>query len=66
MDGRHAEALVQPSEFGPKLNSELGIEIGEWLVEQEGLRMPDDRAAHRDALALAAGELARLAIEEFA
>ena len=27
------------------------------------MRLPDDRAPHRDALALAAGELSRLALQ---
>src|SRR5205085_12141677 len=34
------------------------------LVHQEGLRLADDRASHRDALALASGERARLPFEE--
>ena len=33
------------------------------LVEQKYFRLPHDGAAHRDALALAAGELPRLAVE---
>ena len=42
----------------------LRVEVGQRLVEQEDLRLAHQRAAHRDALALAAGELARLAVEQ--
>ena len=45
---------------------QLGVEIGERLVEQEGLGMAHDRPPHGDALALAAGQLARLAVEQLA
>jgi hypothetical protein len=51
-------------ELGPHLDAELGVEVRQRLVEQEHLRVPDQRPAHGDALALAAGELARPAIEE--
>ena len=43
------------------LLAELEVERAERLVEQQHLRPVDDRARERDALALAAGELARLA-----
>ena len=59
-----AECLVQLLDLGPHLDAELGVEIGERLVEQEERRVADQRPAHRDPLALAAGELAGLAIEQ--
>jgi hypothetical protein len=40
------------------LHPQLGVEVRQRLVEQEHLRIADDGAAHRDALALAAGKLA--------
>ena len=46
------------------LHAQLGVEVGQRLVEQEHRRLAHDRAAHRDALALAARELARLALQE--
>ena len=46
--------------------AQLGVEVRERLVEQEDLRLADDRARERDPLALAAGELARLAVEQAA
>ena len=61
---RHAEALVQPHELRPHLDAELGVEVREGLVHQERLGMPNDRPAHRDALALAARQGARLAVEQ--
>ena len=43
--------------------AELGIEVREGLVEEEHLRVPDQRPAQGDALPLPAGELARIAVE---
>ena len=58
------EPLVQFLDFGPHLHPELGVQVRQRLVEQEYLRVADNRAAHRDSLALAAGELAGIAVEE--
>ena len=41
----------------------LASRLDKRFVEQKHLRLPHDGAAHRDALALAAGQLARLAVE---
>ena len=57
---------MEPRDLGAGLDAELGVEVGEWLVHQEHGRLPDDRATERDALALAAGQLLWLAIEELA
>ena len=46
------------------LHAELRVEVGQRLVEQEHGGLADDRAAHRDALALAAGQLPRRAREQ--
>ena len=46
------------------LHAELGVEIGERLVHEEGRRVAHDRAAHRHALPLAARQGSRLALEE--
>ena len=45
-------------------DTEGGVEVGERLVEEEDLGVADDGAADGDTLALAAGELFGLAIEE--
>ena len=48
---------MQLDELGPHMGAELGVEIGERLVEQEHLWLADQCAAERHALLLAAGEL---------
>src|SRR5205807_10369117 len=45
------------------LDAQLRVEVREGLVHEEDLRLADDRAAHGDALALAAGELLRPAMQ---
>ena len=66
IDRRGLEALVQFLDLGAHLDAKLGVEIGERLVEQENLRIAHDRPAHGDTLALAAGELARIACQQTA
>ena len=63
VDGRHAELELQRRDVGAHLDAQLRVEVRERLVHQEDARHADDRAAHRDALALAAGQLAGLALE---
>jgi hypothetical protein len=55
---------VKLADVHAHLGAQGRVEVGERLVEQEQRRPADDRAAHGDALALAAGELLREAIEE--
>ena len=57
---------MQLLELDAHLHAQLGVEVGQRLVEQEDLGVAHDGAAQRHALALAAGELARLALEQFA
>ncbi len=45
------------------LDAQLGVEVGQRLVEQEHAGLADDRPAHRHPLALAAGELPGAALE---
>ena len=61
IDRRRRHRGVQLLDLGAHLHPQLGVEVGERLVEQEHLRIAHDRPPHRHALALAAGELARLA-----
>src|SRR5690348_11351849 len=63
VDRRRLQALVQLLDLGAHLHAKLRVQIRQRLVEQEHLRVAHDRASHRDALALAAGELARVAVE---
>ncbi len=62
-DGR-LEPLVQQLDLGAHFHAQLGVQVGQRLVEQEQRRVARDRPAHRHPLALAAGELRRLAVEQ--
>ena len=64
VDERHAELLLDLLELDLELLAQLQVEGAERLVEQERPRRVDDRPRERDALALAAGELTRLAVAE--
>ena len=64
VDGGDAEPRLQLGDVGAHLHAQLRVEVGERLVHQEHARLADDRAAHRHALALAAGQLPGLALEE--
>ena len=55
---------MQPRELRAHVDAELRVEVRERLVHQEGGRLAHDRAAHRDALPLPAGEGARAALQE--
>src|SRR5690606_2091188 len=57
---------VQRLDLGAHLDAQLRIEIGQWLVEQEHRGVADQRATHGDALPLAARQLTRVAMEQFA
>ena len=63
VDGGDAEPLVQLVERRPHGHAQLGVQVGQRLVHQEGLRLADDGPAHRDPLPLAAGQRGRLALE---
>ena len=58
-----AEIAVELAHLGAHGDTQLGIEVGERLVEQEHLGLPHHGACHGDALALAAGEFTRAALE---
>ncbi len=63
VDRRRAEVAVQLGDLDPRLAAQRRVEVGQRLVEQEDLGRPHDRAADRHALALAAGELLRRALQ---
>ena len=56
---REPEGALELADLDPYLLAELGVEIGEWLVEEEQLGLDDERAGERHPLLLAARELAR-------
>ena len=55
------QLLVQPGQLGPHLDPQLGVEVGQRLVHQEGLGLADHGPADGHPLALAAGQVGRLA-----
>ncbi len=63
IDHRRRQALVQRRDLRPRADAQLGVEIGQRLVEQERGRVAHDGTADGDALLLAAGELPRPAVE---
>ena len=62
VDERHAEVALQRLQEHLHLLPQFQVKSTERLVEQEHLRLVDDRACERDTLALAARELHRLAV----
>ena len=66
VDHGGVKPLVQLDQLGAHVHAQLGVQVAERLVEQENLRVAHDGAAHGDALALAARQLFRLAVEELA
>ena len=57
---------METGDLRARLDAELGVEVGERLVHEEGGGLADDGATERDALALATGQLPRPAVEESA
>ena len=64
VDGGVAVGIVQAPHLEAHLLAQVGIEVGERLVEQQRVRLDDQRAGERDALLLAAGKLRRIALGE--
>ncbi len=62
VDRRVAIFVVQAAHLEAHLLAQIGIEIAQRLVEQQRLRLDDQRARERDPLLLAAGQLARIAV----
>ena len=58
-----AEVPLDPGDLRAHLHAQLRVEVRERLVHQERLRVADDRATHRDALPLSAGERAGLLVQ---
>ena len=57
MNEGDAETELQPTQFGSHSDAQERIERGQWLVEQQYLRLRDQRARQRDALLLPARQL---------
>ena len=61
-DGGEAELALQLADLDPHLLAQLGVEVRQRLVEEEHVGPDRERAGERDALLLAARELARQAL----
>ncbi len=64
IDEGDAGAALQALELDAHLLAQLGVEIGERLVEQQDLGLDHQAAGERDALLLAARQLVRIARRE--
>jgi hypothetical protein len=64
VDRRHADVLLEPLQLVTRARSQLGVEVGQRLVEQEHRGLVHQRPGQGHPLALAAGELAGLAAEQ--
>ncbi|KKO63297.1 hypothetical protein VM94_03048 [Janthinobacterium sp. KBS0711] len=64
VDRGGADALVQLLDFRAHFRAQQGVQVRQRFIEQEQLGLAHDGAAHGHALALAAGQGARLAVEQ--
>ena len=64
VDGRGTDAAMKTLKLFTRGGAELGVEVGERLVEKKDGRFADDGAGQSDPLPLTTGKLPRLAIEE--
>ena len=64
-DGQ-AELALQLADLDPHFLAQLGVEVRQRLVEQQHVRLEDERAGERHTLLLATGELARQTLTEVA
>ncbi len=55
---------MQPLDLDAQFRAQLGVEVGQRLVEEEHVDVAHQRPADGDALALAAGKLRGLALEQ--
>ena len=63
IDEDRAGCVENARQFGAQFLAQLVVEIGERLVEQHQVGALDQRAGHRGALLLAAGQLQRRALQ---
>jgi hypothetical protein len=64
IDHRIAQLLVQAFQFHTQVGAQLGVQVRQRLVEQEHIHIAHQRAPDRHALALAARQGARLALQQ--
>jgi hypothetical protein len=56
--------VLDARDLGPHLHPQTGVQVGKRLVHQEHARLSHDRPTHRHPLALPAGQLTRLPVEQ--
>ena len=59
VDRGDAQAALEAADLPPGVDPQLGVEIGQGLVEEQHLGLDDDGPGQRDALLLAPGDLVR-------
>ena len=64
VDGGELELALQPLELEAHAVAQLGIEIGQRLIQQQQLRLHHQRAREREPLLLAARELGGVAVHQ--
>ena len=62
IDEGDAGAALQLLQLDAHVLAQLGVEVGQRLVEQQDSRLDHEAARQRDALLLAAGQLVRIAL----
>ena len=60
--GGDAQLALHLADRAPQLLADLGVQCPEGLIQQQHLGLVGERAGHRDALLLAAGQLGRQAL----
>ena len=63
VERRRAEGFLDARDLGAHLHAQLGVEVAQRLVHEERLGLTHDRAPHRHALALAAGQVRGASVE---
>jgi hypothetical protein len=63
IDHRRPQPPLDARDLGAHLHAQLGVQVRQRLVHQERARIAHDRAAHRHPLALATGQIGRLALQ---
>ena len=64
VDKGGAQALMQLGNLGSHLSTQLGVQVGEGLVQQEHLGVTDDGAAQGNTLTLTTGQSLGLAVQQ--
>src|SRR5690606_18578386 len=64
VDAGDIQPALQGVDFTAHLHAQFGVEVGEWLVEQQHLWLHDERARQRHALLLATRQLVGFAVAQ--